>query len=578
METKVESVRLENFRGFRDHTVSLLPITVLVGQNNAGKSTLIDALRILAVAVKRAGMARYDGPPDWVGRSAPGLGYRLLFDTIDFDFTNLQYNHDRSEPSVLTLTYDSGVVVKVWLRESRTESFAQVFDAGSSVITSHAAVNHLSIPSIYVMPPVENFYPHEKKISKGRVNEFMFGRLSARHFRNQLSERISEYNKWKNILQDTWPSVSIKSFDGADGKSGDELTLIVRDGPNSSEIAFVGGGLQAWMQILWFLCRAPSNGIIVLDEPDIFLHADMQRKLIKVLSLLQYQQVVVATHSSEIIADTPPDTICVVRKREARSWRPLTQSKLQTVIDTLGSRHNIQLSKLASARKVAVFEGDDQKFLSEVAIKISVSCYDKFCSTPSFQLTGVNNWQQAIGAAKVIAASSDNSMAVHVVVDRDYRSDAEMKKLHSDAEKFSLRLTIWERKEIENYFVCPRAMARLIRKRSKSAVTDEEVQILVNEACDAISEEAVGAIADRLHQIDKSESHSTVHKKAERIFRSMVKDRGICNVLSGKRIISKVSEASKKKYGVSFGPMSICKEMVLAEFDNYLVQTVKSLT
>jgi hypothetical protein len=577
MDARVESVRLENFRGFRDHSVSLLPTTVLVGQNNAGKSTLIDALRILAIAVRRAAMARYDATPEWLEGSTAGLGYRLLFDTIDFDFTNLQYNHDRSSPALLTLTYDNGVVARVWLRESKTDSFAQVFHSDGGLVTAHSAVSQLDVPSIYVMPPIENFYGHEKKISKARVHEFMFGRLAARHFRNQLSERVPEYGQWKRLLEDTWPGVSIKAFDGAHGKIGDELTLIVRDGPNSNDIAFVGGGLQAWMQILWFLCRAPANGVIVLDEPDIFLHADMQRKLIKVLGLRKYRQTIVATHSSEIISDTPPETICVVRKREKNSWRPLTHSKLQGVIDALGSRHNIQLSKLASARKAAVFEGDDQKFLSEVAIKVSASCYDRFISVPSFQLNGVDNWQQAIGAAKVLSAASESAMPVHVVVDRDFRSDAEIKKLHDDAAKFKLTLSIWERKEIENYFVHAPAIARLISRRGKLTVDTSEVEGLILEACDGLKNETIGTIADRLHQVNKSEAHSTIHAKAERLFRGMVKSREVQNVVSGKRLVSRLSEASKRKYGVSFGAMAICKEMRADEFDSYLVGVVKIL-
>lgn len=578
MDARVESVRLENFRGFRDHTVTLLPTTVLVGQNNAGKSTLIDALRILAIAIRRAGMARYEGAPDWLTSVTSGQGYRLLFDTIDFDFTNLQYNHDRADPALLTLAYDNGVSAKVWLRESKSESFAQMFDAYGSRVTSHSAVSHLDVPSIYVMPPIENFYGHEKKISAARVLEFMFGRLSARHFRNQLSERVPEYRQWKKLLEDTWTGVSIKAFDGADGSLGEELSLIVRDGPNSNEIAFVGGGLQAWMQILWFLCRAPSNGVIVLDEPDIFLHADMQRKLIKVLGMRKYRQTIVATHSSEIISDTPAETICVVRKREARSWRPLTHSKLQTVIDRLGSRHNIQLSKLASARKACVYEGDDQKFLSEVAIKISVSCYDRFISVPSFQLNGVDNWQQAIGAAKVISAASESTMPVHVILDRDFRSDAEIKKLHEDAKKHRLTLSIWDRKEVENYFVHAGALARLISRRGKTEVMPDQIEEMISDICEELRDECVGNIADRLHQLNKKDAHSTIHKNAEKILRTMVKARGIKNVVSGKRLLAKLSEASKLQYGVSFGAMAVCKEMRADEFDPYLVTVVKSLS
>jgi hypothetical protein len=576
MEARVEQVRLENFRGFRDHSVSLLPTTVLVGQNNAGKSTFIDALRILAIAVRRATFARLEATPDWLTNTTSGMGYRLTFDTIDFDFTNLQYNYDRSDPAVLTLSYDNGIRLKIWLRESKSESFAQVFDQYNNRVTSHGDISKLGISSIYVMPPVENFYAHEKKISKGRVDEFMFGRLSARHFRNQLAEKTPEYRQWKSLLEETWPTVSVKIFDSGN-KAGDELDLIIRDGPTSSEIAFVGGGLQAWMQILWFLCRAPPTGIIVLDEPDIFLHADMQRKLIKSLGLREYRQVLVATHSTEIISDTPPETICVIRKRESKSWRPLTHSKLQGVIDALGSRHNIQLTKLSSARKVAVYEGDDQKFLSEVAIKANVARYDKFISTPSFQLNGVSNWQQAIGAAKVIAASSESTMPVHVVVDRDFRTDAELKRLRTDADKFSIVLHVWQRKEIENYFVHAAAVARLISKRARLEIDAGQIQAMIDAAAEQLRDETVGVIADQMHQLDKAAAHSTIHKRATAAFRGMVKARGLVNVVSGKRLISRLSEASKRQFGVSFGAMAVCKEMYESEFDAHLVDVVSAL-
>jgi predicted ATPase len=33
-----------NFRGFDRHTVPLRPITILVGKNNAGKSTVVEVL------------------------------------------------------------------------------------------------------------------------------------------------------------------------------------------------------------------------------------------------------------------------------------------------------------------------------------------------------------------------------------------------------------------------------------------------------------------------------------------------------------------------------------------------------
>ena len=46
-------VRLRNFRGFDDHVVPLRDLTIIVGENNAGKSTIVEALRLAALAVNR---------------------------------------------------------------------------------------------------------------------------------------------------------------------------------------------------------------------------------------------------------------------------------------------------------------------------------------------------------------------------------------------------------------------------------------------------------------------------------------------------------------------------------------------
>jgi AAA15 family ATPase/GTPase len=44
---------LQNFRCFDQHRVELRPLTVIVGRNNAGKSTLIEALRLISLVTER---------------------------------------------------------------------------------------------------------------------------------------------------------------------------------------------------------------------------------------------------------------------------------------------------------------------------------------------------------------------------------------------------------------------------------------------------------------------------------------------------------------------------------------------
>jgi AAA15 family ATPase/GTPase len=56
-------IRLRNFRGFSDHELPILPLTLIVGRNNAGKSTVFDALRFIALATARYQTVPYIDPP-----------------------------------------------------------------------------------------------------------------------------------------------------------------------------------------------------------------------------------------------------------------------------------------------------------------------------------------------------------------------------------------------------------------------------------------------------------------------------------------------------------------------------------
>lgn len=60
---KIESIRLRNFRGFTDIKVDLHPhMTVLVGENGAGKSSLIDALAYAIAATAEHTIGEYKWP------------------------------------------------------------------------------------------------------------------------------------------------------------------------------------------------------------------------------------------------------------------------------------------------------------------------------------------------------------------------------------------------------------------------------------------------------------------------------------------------------------------------------------
>ena len=49
----LSEISLRNFKCFSRHTIPLRAITVIVGRNNAGKSTIVEALRLVSLVASR---------------------------------------------------------------------------------------------------------------------------------------------------------------------------------------------------------------------------------------------------------------------------------------------------------------------------------------------------------------------------------------------------------------------------------------------------------------------------------------------------------------------------------------------
>ncbi|MGH9241928.1 MAG: AAA family ATPase, partial [Vicinamibacterales bacterium] len=58
-------LKIRNFRGFRNHTLPMRRATLVVGRNNAGKSTVVEALRLLSIVTTRFKALGYHEGPDW---------------------------------------------------------------------------------------------------------------------------------------------------------------------------------------------------------------------------------------------------------------------------------------------------------------------------------------------------------------------------------------------------------------------------------------------------------------------------------------------------------------------------------
>jgi AAA domain, putative AbiEii toxin, Type IV TA system/AAA ATPase domain len=74
-----------------------------------------------------------------------------------------------------------------------------------------------------------------------------------------------------------------------------------------------GTGIGQVLAILYVAMHAPFPRVILIDEPQSFLHPGAARKLIEVLSKYPQHQFIITTHSPAVINAADPETIIVTR-------------------------------------------------------------------------------------------------------------------------------------------------------------------------------------------------------------------------------------------------------------------------
>lgn len=558
----LKSLTIQNFRGFAEHKIEFGRESILIGKNNAGKSTVTEALKILSVCQARIPTAQYIAVPAWLDGLCAGAGFTFSLETIDFDFANVQHAYRSDRPAIIKAKNSNHTELHIYIGRGQSEVFCQLRLNQRGPVHSRQMANR-DFGKVKVMPPVGSLLPHEKPITKERLRKYLNGYLAHRHFRNQLWERPSEYRLFKKLLEETWSGLAIQHFENDHGEGQNEFSLLIREGPFTSEASWHGHGLQAWLQTVWFLARTDRQSTIVLDEPDVYLHADLQRKLLKLIQGLDFKQSIIATHSSEIIGDVPFNHVTVVQKRERVSKPAEMADEIQAALTGMGSLHSIELAKVAQSGLILFVEGDDKPFLTDIAYKLGPSTFDRVSSIAIQELKGKDNWKYALGASRALREASAGQISVALIIDRDYMLDEEIVDCQAIANKEGMILKIWRKKEIENYFICEKAIQRFLISRVEQNIPIDDVKALISRVENDLREDILLSFTDRLQQVCKPRIEpKTAFQRAKALIAKRI-DAGekLRDLASGKTFISSLSKICQDQYGVSFGALSLCKAM-----------------
>ncbi|HVT18638.1 MAG TPA: AAA family ATPase [Thermoanaerobaculia bacterium] len=482
------SVSFRNFRALSEYSLSLRDTNVLVGPNNCGKSTVISAFRVLSLALRKATSRN----PELLSTpKGTRTGYRIS--DLPIPVANIHTEYEDIDTTVifrlsnrnlLTIYFpaDGGCILvpETTGRPVRTVSdFKRAFPVGIGVVP--------------VLGPLEQ---DEFLVSEETVRANLYTHLASRHFRSYWYYTRDGFDQFANLIQSTWRGIVIYRS-SREGGASNRLVMPCEEEGRPRELFWAGFGFQIWCQLITHIVRSNSQSLLVVDEPEIYLHPDLQRQLLGILKQ-SGPDILMATHSTEIIGEADPGDLLLVDKKKRAAQRIKDISEVQAALESIGSLQNIELTQLARNRRVLFVESSaDYRVIRRFARRLGFDSLGAGLGITAIESGGAASWEKIKHIAEGIEQTLGRPLQISAVYDRDYRCEEEIRSIAGELEPHLAFLHVHSRKEMENYFLQPtvleRALATARRERARRAeeqLTDSRtVTEILETACSALKED-----------------------------------------------------------------------------------------
>lgn len=561
------AMKLINFRCFREHEFVFAPFNVCVGVNNAGKSTLAEALRIVALATARIKTSVFRQPPEWltIPRSNEGFSFSLQGQQINFETMFHRYGEP---PATIRADFGNSARLLIYVA-SATKTHCIVYGGTGKILKTREAAINAGFPTMDALPQVGPVAVEETILSPIYVRSAISSRLAPIHFRNQLNLLYELFPDFQHSVAESWHGLSVVELINHGGEQGKTLFLEIRDGDFVGEVGTMGHGVQMWLQTMWFLVRARKAATLVLDEPDVYMHADLQRKLIRSVHELN-SQIIVTTHSTEIMSEVAPEDIMVIDKRLAESKRADSLPAVQTVLTRLGSAQNIHLFRLWSAKRFILVEGDDLRLLQAFQNVLFPESVAPIAAIPNASFGGWGGWSYALGSSSALANAAGSQIATYCLLDSDYHNQSQIEQVYKEFARYKGQVHVWCKKEIENYLLSSTPVTKaIVSKLPKRACppTEVEVSSKLNEFAASLKDEMFDAVAQEFLSVNRGLGAAGANKMARTAIDARIQSAGLLACVSGKAVIQRLFSWVQTEFGASLNTLTICRQFTINNID-----------
>lgn len=318
----ITKLTLRNFKSIKEQTYEFALFDLLVGRNNSGKSTILQALAIWQFCIEEFRRAKRGGKtgkqvvlPNFTALPVPE--FNLLWrEKTERHYPKVDGSKKQEfiliEIDVTWIAESSGpkpCSLGVKLRYSSPQTIYAIPSEGWEHFRElEGESNHSPslLPIIAYVPPFSGLEPNEEWRDDGPLRK-QVGKAQPGSILRNLLLRVWQENRkdWSEIQKvvKNWFNVDLKDPQYERGVDT-QIICEYKQGGKSYDIISAGSGFHQTLTLLaFFYGYKPTT--ILLDEPDAHLHVNLQREILDYFknqkAIERNTQFLIATHAEEFI-------------------------------------------------------------------------------------------------------------------------------------------------------------------------------------------------------------------------------------------------------------------------------------
>jgi len=540
---RLKTLYLENFGPFKEYEVEFptesKSCILITGKNNAGKTTIIRGINLISSALHFA------------RRSSKPIGKQLF--KKDIQDINIQKMIHKFESCKATIeaTFDNEKTIKITLDGSDNTAMCYIPE-----------YTHTSMSQLFgFLPPLGQLAEQEAMLTEVHLRRYINSSLAPHHLRNHIYHFFTreQYLHIKEIIRDTWEGVELQDCE-YDIPSG-LFTFMYKEGQFINEIAWAGQGFQIWLQIVTHLVRLSHHPILLLDEPEIFLHPKKQHDLIQLLQDHYSGCAIIATHSSELMNNIDISHIVYIQKDTLKSTIKKTSDResLERIRRNVGSSFNLHASQFEDVESLLVTEHQlDYDIIHKLASHCKI-----IKKTQNVRLSGFSRWKDYVHYRDAYFIYFGRQIECSMLLDRDFYPSDYLDSISDTLKASKVKITFTPGKEIENLFLEEDFLVSLLPKEANPVSLHEFLDQIYHREHEVCKSKYVEFAKD-FSEINKHKTYSTILADISPKFDSIWMDKSKRhNLIPGKVTLAEIRDFFRVHYRINLATSLLTAELSL---------------